>query len=576
VSVRPRIIVLGPVPDDLLSKVGTAEYVHVPDYLGVAAEMAAGNVTAVITCPDIASKLSAIAARNNLIHAALDEGIAILDPHGTVKWANPVLHEWCAADPTGKPLIEALGKPQIATAVHDPFAVARKNQPSSFQIVCSNCSDHEYIEIRLRPAAGPDGTVHTIVALTRNVTPEVEQQKRFDALHQAGRDLASLEPDQLAEMNLPTRKELLKQNIRRYVHDLLHYDIIEVRLLDRRTGELKPLLQEGMSAEAAGRVLFALPTENGVTGYVAYSGQSYLCQDASNDPHYLLGAADARSSMTVPLKYFDEVIGTLNVESPRVNGFGPDDLQFTELFSKEIATALHTLDLLSAQQTTAASKTIEEINKEIAIPVDDLLAAAAGLHARLSPDDQAASADLKVIMAAARQVKSGIKRVGEEYCPQNLEGSQTTVPGAPKASGASSPPLAGKRVLVIDPDERMRKQAHLLLSRLGAECESAGTAAGGLALFADGRYDAVFLDIRPPDASAYKTYCQLRDARPTVQVAMTTGFGYDSGHSIVKARQDGMQFTLFKPFRPEFVVKTVLTPPLPRGTAAPTTVVGMS
>ena len=51
------------------------------------------------------------------------------------------------------------------------------------------------------------------------------------------------------------------------------------------------------------------------------------------------GAAGARSSMTVPLKFQDEVIGTLNVESPRVNGFGPDDLQFTELFSREVAAA---------------------------------------------------------------------------------------------------------------------------------------------------------------------------------------------------------------------------------------------
>ena len=57
--------------------------------------------------------------------------------------------------------------------------------------------------------------------------------------------------------------------------------------------------------------------------------------------------------MTVPLKYNDEVVGTLNVESPRLSGFGPDDLQFTELFSKEIAAALHTLDLLTAQNKLA-------------------------------------------------------------------------------------------------------------------------------------------------------------------------------------------------------------------------------
>jgi hypothetical protein len=29
-----------------------------------------------------------------------------------------------------------------------------------------------------------------------------------------------------------------------------------------------------------------------------------------------------------------------------------------------------------------------------------------------------------------------------------------------------------------------------------------------------------------------------------------TAFGYDPSHSIVKARQEGLRFVLFKPFRP--------------------------
>ncbi|MFO0935319.1 MAG: GAF domain-containing protein [Gemmataceae bacterium] len=577
-SGHARILVLGPIPDGLLAKVDAPEVVRAENFAEAESEIAKGGITAVATDVPTATNLLARAKRNDLIYDALDEGIAVLDLDGKVTWANPVLEQWCGGDPTGQLLLDALGRPQIATDVSDPFAFARSGHSTSFQLVCQICSQQQnvYIEIRLRPARGPDGAVQSIIALTRNVTPEVEQQKRLDALHQAGRDLSSMEADQLAEMNLPTRVELLKQNLRKTIHDLLHYDIIEVRILDRRTGELKPLLEEGMTAEASVRPLYALPENNGVTGYVAYTGNSYVCPDASNDPYYILGATGARSSMTVPLKYFDEVIGTLNFESPRIDGFSADDLQFTELFSKEIATALHNLDLLSAQQTTAASKTIEEINKEIALPVDDLLAAAARLSVKLSTTDPAASTELKSIMMAARRVKAGVKKVGDEYCPVNAEGSRTTVPGAPSATGSYVPPLVGKRVLVIDPDERMRKQAHLLLGRLGAECESSSTAAAGLALFADDPYDAVFLDIRPPDASAYTTYCQLRDLRPKVQVAMTTGFGYDAGHSIVKARQDGMQFTLFKPFRPEQVVKTVTTPPLPRGTPAPSAVVGLS
>ena len=38
---------------------------------------------------------------------------------------------------------------------------------------------------------------------------------------------------------------------------------------------------------------------------------------------------------------------------------------------------------------------------------------------------------------------------------------------------------------------------------------------------------------------------------------LMTGFGYDPGHSIVKARQAGIDLVLFKPFRIDQLVDTV-------------------
>src|SRR5205807_834745 len=80
----------------------------------------------------------------------------------------------------------------------------------------------------------------------------------------------------------------------------------------------------------------------GVTGYVAATGKSYVCADATSDPHYIEGAYGARSSLTVALVWGDKVIGTFNVESPQLNAFGPQDLQFAEIFCRELASALHT------------------------------------------------------------------------------------------------------------------------------------------------------------------------------------------------------------------------------------------
>ena len=41
----------------------------------------------------------------------------------------------------------------------------------------------------------------------------------------------------------------------------------------------------------------------------------------------------------------------------------------------------------------------------------------------------------------------------------------------------------------------------------------------------------------------------LRQAQPTANVILMTGFGYDATHSLVRARQEGLKHVLYKPFR---------------------------
>jgi DNA-binding response OmpR family regulator len=49
----------------------------------------------------------------------------------------------------------------------------------------------------------------------------------------------------------------------------------------------------------------------------------------------------------------------------------------------------------------------------------------------------------------------------------------------------------------------------------------------------------------------------LRELRENVPLVLMTGFGYDPGHSIVKARQAGIDLVLFKPFRVDQLLDTV-------------------
>ncbi len=548
---RPRLLLIDPSPGSLDGVLTTADVERTSSNpADVIQHLAEGQFSAVLASPEVIAALLDQFKTDELILSHIDKGLAVLDPAGTITWANPVFQQNTTGDPVGRPFLDALGGMMVASDDSDPLAPAFQGRSTSVRLHCTNRPDQPFLEADIRPVLNATGEVSHMVVLVRDVTHEVVQQQKLDALHQAGLELAGLDAEQLAEMNIPSRVELLKLNLRRFIHDLLHYDTIEVRLLDRRTGELKPLLEDGMLPEAAGRVLYAQPTGNGVTGFVASTGKSYLCGDTANDPHYIAGAAGAHSSMTIPLKYHDEVIGTLNVESPRVRGFGPDDLQFTELFSKEIAAALHTLDLLSAQQVCTVSQSIEAVNKEIALPLDEVLASASVLLEKLHNSDPESTTRLRRILDAARQVKESVTCVG-----RNLS-----------VSPASAPvilPLLGKRVLVIESDERLRRASHLLLTRLGATVETASTGIEGVAMAQDAVYDAIFQEVKPPDLGGYDCYRKLRAARPAAVLSLTTGFGYDNAHSIVKARADGLKYVLFKPFRQDQVVRAVLDSPPP-------------
>lgn len=544
----PRLIVLGsPPPLDDRWQDG-AQIVSADDTQLVTELLQSGQFAGVILDRQTALQQYRQASQDHIVVGHIDQGLALLDLAGNVCWANPLLQSLCQSDPIGRPLLTAIDSPTIASEIPDPIAVALSGQPVSFRAYWPAAQSHPHMDVSIRPVLDSAGQVVQFVVLCRNVTAEVEQQRKLDALHQAGRELSGLDPILLAEMNYPSRVEMLKQNLRRSIHDLLHYDIIELRLLDRQTGELKPLIEDGMTREAAGRELFAKAVGNGVTGYVAATGRSYLCPDTAADSHYLPGATGARSSMTVPIIYHDDVVGTLNVESPRLAGFGPEDLQFTELFSKEVAAALHTLELLTAQQSCTTAQSLDAVNREIVLPVDEVLGAAALLQARIGKEDTEAAAQLQRIVAAARALKQNIRTVGESL-------------GAVASPDATAQPLLGKRVLVVETDERNRRMAHILLNRLGAGVETVGTGAEGLALLANTPYDTVLLDNSLPDMGGYDSYKRFRGTRPGTTIALTTGFGYDSSHSIVKARQDGLQFLLFKPFRQDQVLQSVLGKP---------------
>src|SRR5262249_62419310 len=130
---------------------------------------------------------------------------------------------------------------------------------------------------------------------------------------------------------------------------------------------------------------------------------------------------------TLPTMCRDRIVGPFNVESPRVGACGEADLQLAEIFCRDIAEALHTLELLSAEKSEATTQSLEAVNREVALPVDDILTAATSLLDRYVGLDAEMADKLRSILMSARTVRQCIQKVGEDLVP-----SQPTAPGAPR------------------------------------------------------------------------------------------------------------------------------------------------
>lgn len=481
---------------------------------------------------------------NEQILQGIPDAVVLLDPDNKIAWCNQRFLQWSGrSEAAGSSFYGAMGRPEILGPDFCPFQTARSTgAPSSTTLRAGQDRHFRLHAAPLEKAGQPAGY---LVVTLHDVTAEIQQQQKMAAIHQAGTDLAGLMPDELLRMSVPERIDLLKSNILRYTKDLLKFEVVEIRLLDRKTGRLEPLLSVGMEPEAASRVLYAQPQNNGVTGFVAATGKSYLCEDTTEDPLYLPGAKGARSSLTVPLLWNEQVIGTFNVESPEPRAFSESDLQFLEIFARDVAAALNTLELLVAEKASATAASVEAIHSAVALPVDEILNDAVALMERYGGDEPDVVERLQRILHRAREVRHVIQMVGQRMAPGQ----------APPPCPAQHQALRGRQVLLVDDDPAVRGAAHALLERYGCNVETApdGTQALGMvrAMLPEGGYDAIIADIRLPDMTGYELLERLREllAVEIPPLILATQYGYDPAHSIVRARQAGLRSFLFKPFR---------------------------
>ncbi len=484
----------------------------------------------------------------------MHDGIVIVDSGNRIVWANRRMVEWFDRQPMiGHDFFEGLGNPVVQGDSANPLATARRSRSPKTATVKVNKKLNFRITATPLDTDGED-LGHMLVTFT-DISNEARYLQKLEAIHNAGAELADLTAEEVVSMSVSDRIELLKANIIHYTQDVLEFDVLEIRLVDRKSNRCESLLSAGIDSEESRHPLFAESTGNGVTGYVCATGQSYLCEDTTQDPLYLRGLIGARSSLTVPLVLHDQVIGSFNVESPEPNAFRPEDTQLLQIFARDIASALNSLELLAAEKTIGAQGIVESIQTSVNLPIDEVLNDTVHLIENQQGHDAATSRRLRRILKNLRVIRDLIQTT------RNNMAFGDSVPQC--VQGTRRPFLMNRRVLVIDTDSEVRKSAHKLLEPHGCVVETAQEGAEAIMMVRNcehnANYDAIIADIRLPDFSGYEILMRLKSMFAEPPLILMTGYGYDPGHSIVKARQAGLKAgsVVFKPFKVDQLMETL-------------------
>jgi len=457
---------------------------------------------------------------------SLDLGLLILTSDCDIIWASPNASS-----------LPAEAKSLLLTRCRQHLEDCRNGPPHAARFLVTCQQLHlEVTVIRFQI----DTTRHNLAVLIRRAAAPAD---RVIAVERAGRDLLTGTLSG-SDLDMSERLSALEDLLIRYTQQLFDCDAFTVRLIEPRTDRLELVLSHRVSSDEAE---ISVSTEgNGICGYVAATGSSYICRDISADRLYMPGLKGARSSLTVPLKLHDRVIGVFNIEADRPAAFDEQDKRLAELFATYLTFALKALQLIVAERRDTCTKITRNLAVQIAAPLNDIIADASALMDQyIAHDDLLAK--LRDIRENAGRIRNLIQAVQR----------QPFTPAGPVPESQPDPVLAGKRILVADDEDAIREMLNDILGNLGCTVCTAGDAAEAIGMLKSLQFDVVVSDVKMPRGSGYQVFAAAKDINPDMPVILMTGFGYDPNHSIIRARRRGLAAVLFKPFRIDELLDTL-------------------
>ncbi len=142
--------------------------------------------------------------------------------------------------------------------------------------------------------------------------------------------------------------EDLLQEVVRLIQTTFGYYYVNIHTVDEESGIARCRAGQDIHGRREGRDLRI--REEGIIGWVAWSGEPLLVGDVRNNSRYYFNdeIPHTRSEVAVPIKRGDCVIGVLDAQDVRTDAFDANDVVVLETLARQILVAIENVELFEA------------------------------------------------------------------------------------------------------------------------------------------------------------------------------------------------------------------------------------
>jgi phosphoserine phosphatase RsbU/P len=189
-------------------------------------------------------------------------------------------------------------------------------------------------------------------ALSDSIAQAVEGARLYTNLRRRADQLA-LVAEVSKSVTSSLDLKILMNNVASLIHNRFGYRYVHLFSVHRIRRLIRYEAGSGTRSKDLIGYTLSLDDPRGIIPWAARERQTVLANDAQNDERYRpspLPPEDTNSELCVPLRYDEEVIGILDIQSDKLQAFTEDDRLIFEAVADNIATAIHNADLYRSEQ----------------------------------------------------------------------------------------------------------------------------------------------------------------------------------------------------------------------------------